>query len=284
MDFFLRKDIMESTAIKRIFNRWGFLISLLIKAEKICGVKILRSGNPSLKADSFKNFKETDTGLKMTIQGTVNKTFILLLLLLVTFVYSWNQFVNSPDSVLPLILVGAIGGLVIGLITVFVPKVSPFTAPVYALLQGLFLGAVSAQYEAQYGGIVFQAVLITIGVLLSLLLIYKSGLIKVTQNFRLGIAAATGAIFVVYLISFIGGFFGFEIPHLHEATPLGIGISVVIVIVAALNLVLDFDFIENAAERQVPKYFEWYGAFGLLVTLVWLYLEILRLLSKIRSR
>lgn len=244
----------------------------------------MRSGNPSLKTEAFQNFKESDAGRKMTIQGTVNKTLILLLLLLVTFVYSWNQFATSPNSVLPLILVGAVGGLLIGIVTIFVPKVSPFTAPVYALLQGLFLGAISAQYEAQYGGIVFQAVLITIGVLLSLLLVYKSGLIKVTQNFRIGIAAATGAIFLVYLISFVGGFFGFEIPHLHESTPLGIGISVVIVVIAALNLVLDFDFIENAASKQVPKYFEWYGAFGLLVTLVWLYLEILRLLSKIRSR
>ena len=244
----------------------------------------MRSGNPSLKAEAFENFKDTETGSKMTIQGTVNKTFILLLLVLVTFVYSWNQFVTSPNSVLPLILVGGIGGLIIGLITVFVPKISPFTAPAYALLEGLFLGAVSAQYEAQYGGIVFQAVLIAIGVLLSLLFVYKSGLIRVTQNFRLGIVAATGAIFLVYIISFVGGFFGFEIPHLHESTPLGIGISVIIVIIAALNLVLDFDFIENAAERQVPKYFEWYGAFGLLVTLVWLYLEILRLLSKLRSR
>ena len=244
----------------------------------------MRSGNPSLKADSFEKFTDAGTGRKMTIQGTVNRTFILLMLLLATFVYSWNQFSTNPDSILPLILVGGIGGFVVALVTIFIPKVSPFTAPIYALLQGLFLGAISAQYEAQYGGIVFQAVLLTIGVLLSLLLVYKSGLIKVTHNFRLGVVAATGAIFVVYLISFIGSFFGFEIPHLHEATPLGIAISVVIIIIAALNLVLDFDFIENATKRQVPKYFEWYGAFGLLVTLVWLYLEILRLLSKIRSR
>ncbi|ANU25503.1 Bax inhibitor-1/YccA family membrane protein [Planococcus versutus] len=244
----------------------------------------MRSGNPSLKTEAFENFNKADTGRKMTIRGTVNKTFILLLLVLVTFIYSWNQFVTSPNSVLPLILVGAIGGLIAGLITIFVPKISPFTAPIYALLEGLFLGAISAQYEVQYGGIVFQAVLITIGVLFSLLLVYKSGLIKVTQNFRLGVAAATGAIFLVYVISFIGGFFGFEIPFLHESSPIGIGISVVIVIIAALNLVLDFDFIESAAQKQVPKYFEWYGAFGLLVTLVWLYLEILRLLSKIRSK
>lgn len=245
---------------------------------------ILRSGNPSLKPEAFEKFNHAGTGRKMTIQGTVNKTFILLLLVLATFVYSWNQFLSNPNSAMPLILVGAIGGLIVALITIFVPKVSPFTAPLYALLEGLFVGAVSAQYEVQYGGIVFQAVLLTIGVLLSLLLAYKSGFIKVTQNFRLGVVAATGAIFVVYLISFIGSFFGFEIPHLHEATPLGIAISVVIVIIAALNLVLDFDFIENAAEKGVPKYYEWYGAFGLLVTLIWLYLEILRLLSKLRSR
>ena len=244
----------------------------------------MRSGNPSLKNESFEKFTDAGNGRTMTIQGTVNKTFILILLVLATCVYSWNQFLSNPGSVMPLILTGAIGGLIVALITIFVPKVSPFTAPVYALLEGLFIGAVSARYEAEFGGIVFQAVLLTIGVLLSLLLAYKSGFIKVTQNFRLGVVAATGAIFLVYLISFIGRFFGFEIPHLHEATPLGIAISVVIVIIAALNLVLDFDFIENAANKQVPKYFEWYGAFGLLVTLIWLYLEILRLLSKLRSR
>lgn len=244
----------------------------------------MRSGNPSLKKETFEKFDSVDSGKTMTIRGTVNKTFILILLVLATFVYSWNQFTSNPGSVLPLILVGAIGGLVVALITIFVPKLSPFTAPLYALLEGLFLGAISAQYEAQYGGIVFQGVLLTIGVLLSLLLAYKSGLIKVTKKFRLGVVAATGAIFLVYVISFIGGFFGFNIPFLHDSSPIGIAISVVIVIIAALNLVLDFDFIENAAASRVPKYFEWYGAFGLLVTLVWLYLEILRLLSKIRSR
>lgn len=244
----------------------------------------MRSGNPSLKKEAFEKFDTVGSGQTMTIGGTVNRTFILILLVLATFVYSWNHFVENPSSVLPLILIGAIGGLIVALITIFVPKVSPFTAPLYALLEGLFLGAISAQYEAQYGGIVFQAVLLTIAVLFSLLLVYKSGLIKVTQNFRMGVIAATGAIFLVYLVSFIGGFFGFNVPYLHDSSPIGIAISVIIVIIAALNLVLDFDFIENAAASRVPKYFEWYGAFGLLITLVWLYLEILRLLSKIRSR
>ncbi|MFD1030568.1 Bax inhibitor-1/YccA family protein [Metaplanococcus flavidus] len=244
----------------------------------------MRSGNPSLKKEAFEKFDHVDTNQTMTIRGTVNKTLILLLLVLATFVYSWNQFVTNPGSVLPLILIGAIGGLIVAIITIFVPKIAPFTAPLYALLEGLFLGAISAQYEAQYGGIVFQAVLLTMGVLFSLLFAYKSGFIKVTQNFRLGVIAATGAIFLVYIVSFVGGFFGFNVPYLHDSSPIGIAISVVIVIVAALNLVLDFDYIENAANNRVPKYFEWYGAFGLLVTLVWLYLEILRLLSKIRSR
>ncbi|WP_407072316.1 Bax inhibitor-1/YccA family protein [Planococcus liqunii] len=244
----------------------------------------MRSGNPSLKDEVFEKGGYTNSGRTMTIQGTVNKTFILLLLVLATAVYSWNQYLSNPETILPLILVGGIGGFVVAMVTIFMPKAAPFTAPLYALLEGLFIGAISAQYEVQYGGIVFQAVLLTIGVLLSLLLAYKSGFIKVTQNFRLGVVAATGAIFVVYLISFVGSFFGFNIPHLHESTPLGIIISIVIVIIAALNLVLDFDYIEKASEKRVPKYFEWYGAFGLLVTLVWLYLEILRLLAKLRDR
>lgn len=244
----------------------------------------MRSGNPSLKDEVFEKGGYVSSGRTMTIQGTVNKTFILLLLVLATAVYSWNQYLSNPETILPLILIGGIGGFIVAMITIFVPKAAPFTAPLYALLEGLFIGAISAQYEVQYGGIVFQAVLLTIGVLLSLLLAYKSGFIKVTQNFRLGVVAATGAIFVVYLISFVGSFFGFNIPHLHEATPLGIIISIVIVIIAALNLVLDFDYIENASEKRVPKYFEWYGAFGLLVTLIWLYLEILRLLGKLRDR
>lgn len=245
----------------------------------------MRSGNPSLGKNTFNEHRGlAEGGNTMTIQGSVNKTFILLLLLMTTSVYSWNKFIQDPGSAMSFVLIGAIGGLIVAFITISVPKISPITAPVYALLEGLFIGSISAQYEAQFEGIVIQAVLLTFGTLFSLLLAYKSGMIKVTQNFRLGVVAATGAIFVVYLLSFIGSFFGFTVPHLHEATPLGIGISVVIVIIAALNLVLDFDFIESGANQRVPKYMEWYAGFGLLVTLVWLYLEILRLLSKLQKR
>jgi uncharacterized YccA/Bax inhibitor family protein len=158
------------------------------------------------------------------------------------------------------------------------------TAPVYAVLEGLFLGGISAFYEAQFQGIVIQAVGLTFGTLAALLLAYKSGMIRATENFKLGVAAATGGIMLVYLVSLGMSFFGMRMPYLHESGPLGIGISVFIVVIAALNLVLDFDFIEQGAAQGAPKYMEWYAAFGLLVTLIWLYLEILRLLSKLRSR
>jgi len=170
------------------------------------------------------------------------------------------------------------------LVTIFKPVWAPVTAPIYALLEGLALGAISAYFQARFPGIVIQAVALTFGVLFALLLAYRSGLIPVTENFRLGIVAATGGIAIFYLVAIGLGFFGIRIPMLHEGSWLGIGFSVFVVIIAALNLVLDFDFIEKGAEQGAPKVMEWYAAFGLIVTLVWLYLEILRLLSKLRSR
>jgi uncharacterized YccA/Bax inhibitor family protein len=158
------------------------------------------------------------------------------------------------------------------------------TAPIYAVLEGLFLGGISAIFEMSYPGIVIQAVALTFGTLFCLLAAYKSRLIKVTENFKLGIVAATGAICLIYLVSIIMGFFGASIPMIHSSGPLGIGFSLFVVTIAALNLVLDFDFIERGSEMGAPKYMEWYGAFGLVVTLVWLYIEILRLLSKLRRR
>lgn len=244
----------------------------------------IRTGNPTLKNTTFDRFRGQGLDNGMTIQGTVNKTLLLLLFLMITSIYSWNAFSTNPSGASLLMIGGAIGGFVVGLVTIFIPKISPITAPIYALLQGCFIGAISAYYNTEFEGIVIQAILLTFGTLFSLLLAYKSGWIKVTQKSRLGIFAATGAIFVVYLISFIGRFFGFTVPHLHEATPIGILISVVIVIIAALNLVLDFDYIDTGAKQNVPKYFEWYAGFGLMVTLIWLYIEILRLLAKIRSR
>lgn len=249
-----------------------------------------RSGNPALNEKTFTGL--APTAERMTIQGTVNKTFMLLLLVMISATWIWNRFdalepaqaARSAAEIYPWMIGGAIGGLVMVIVTVFKKEWSMVTTPIYALLEGLFLGGISAIFEAQYPGIVIQAVVLTFGTMFCLLAVYTSRMIKVTQNFRLGIAAATGGIFLIYLASFVLGFFGINVPYIHENGWVGIGFSLFVVVIAALNLVLDFDFIENGAARGAPKYMEWYGAFGLLVTLVWLYIEILRLLSKLRSR
>ncbi|PYQ23818.1 MAG: hypothetical protein DMF79_03045, partial [Acidobacteria bacterium] len=172
----------------------------------------------------------------------------------------------------------------VALVTAFKPAFSPVTTPIYAALEGLFLGGVSGLYELRYPGIVMNAVGLTFGCLAALLAAYSSGLIRPSENFKLGIVAATGGIALLYLVSMGLGFFGKSIPFIHDSGPIGIAFSVFVVGLAALNLVLDFDFIEDGARRGAPKYMEWYGAFGLLVTLVWLYLEILRLLAKLQNR
>ncbi len=196
-----------------------------------------------------------------------------------------RRFARGGDAAItPLIAVGGIGGFILAMVTIFKKEWSGITAPLYALLEGLVLGGISAMLEMRYHGIAIQAVSLTFGTLLAMLLAYRSGLIKVTDKLRLGIVAATGGIAVFYFLQFILGFFGVRFTSINGAGPIGIGFSIVVVIVAALNLVLDFDLIENGARLGAPKYMEWYGAFALMVTLVWLYFEILRLLSKFRSR
>lgn len=186
---------------------------------------------------------------------------------------------------MPFVWGGLIGGLVVALVTVFKKEWSPVTAPLYAVLEGLAIGAISAVFEQRFPGIVMQAVGLTFGTLAALLLAYRSGLVRATENFKLGVVAATGGIMLLYLVNIGMRLFGFEgMGFIHDSGWLGIGFSAVVVVVAALNLVLDFDFIEQGVEHGAPKYMEWYGAFGLLVTLVWLYLEILRLLAKLQSR
>lgn len=243
----------------------------------------MRTANPALNANTFLGVRGVATGQAMTLQGTVNKAFVLLALLLLASSWVWGRTTATGEASAA-ILVGALGGFVVALVTVFKNAWSAVTAPLYALLEGVFLGGVSALFELQYPGIVIQAVGLTFGTLAALLLAYTSRLIPVTQNFRLGVAAATGGVAVMYLVSLVLGWFGVRVPFVHESGPLGIAVSAVVVVIAALNLVLDFDFIENAARQALPKYMEWYAAFGLLVTLVWLYLEILRLLTKLRSR
>ena len=238
----------------------------------------LRSGNPVLSNKTFDNTISGDN--HMTIEGTVNKTAISLLLLVGTGYFTF-------DIINPILLIGCgIGGFVLAIITVFKKKWAPITVPIYAVLEGGMLGGISYMYNSLYDGIVTNAILLTVGILVSLLIAYRSGYIKATENFKLGIFAATGGIAIVYLINFVMGFFGsgLGVMSINNASPLSIGFSIVVVIIAALNLVLDFDFIEEGSEKGAPKYMEWYGAFGLLVTLIWLYLEILRLLAKLNSR
>ena len=233
-----------------------------------------RSGNPAFSKGFGIN--ESISGEVMTLDGTVNKTGILLTLCVGGAYFGWN----SPGLVIPSILIG----LVIAIFTIFRPKNSPYTAPAYAAIEGIALGGITMIFETQYPGIGIQAIGLTFGILASLLFCYKSGIIKPTENFRLMIFAGTMGILILYLVSFIMSFFGNSIGFIHSNGLFGIGFSLFVVAIAALNLVLDFDFIEEGAEKGMPKYLEWYGAFSLMVTLVWLYLEILRLLAKIRSR
>ena len=239
----------------------------------------LRSGNPALTSETFKGIS-IDSDQVMTINGTVNKTMISLTLLLMA---AYFTYVNELFFLIP---IGFIGGFIVAMITIFKKEWAPNTVPLYAILEGLALGGVSFYYNNLYAGIVPQAVLLTLGILFALLFAYKSKIIAPTENFKLGVFAATGGIFLVYVVSFIMSFFGAGLPVLDptNSSLFSIGFSLFVVIIASLNLVLDFDFIEEGAKQGAPKYMEWFGAFGLLVTLVWLYLEILRLLSKLRSR
>jgi uncharacterized YccA/Bax inhibitor family protein len=242
-----------------------------------------RSGNPTLNERVLTGGVPA-TGDVMTVQGTIDKTAVLLVLAFVAAAASWVLGTAGGAGIGGWALGAALAGLVVAIATFVRPQWSPFTAPLYALLEGVFLGLVSMVFEASYPGIATQAVALTFGVLGAMLLVYRTGLIKVTQRFRAGVAAATLAIFATYLVSLVLGLFGVRVPLLNDASPLGILISLAIVVVAALNLVLDFDLIERGASAGAPRYMEWYAAFGLLVTLVWLYLELLRLLAKLRER
>lgn len=241
---------------------------------------MMRTANPALNTKTFDVANE-GTGV-MTIQGTVSRTAMLLALLFAATMLTWNP--AAPENGTGWIMIGAIAGFVVALITIFNKKAAPFTAPMYAVCEGVLLGGISSLFERMYPGIVIQAVLLTFGTLGALLLAYKTRLIRATENFKLGVFAATGGIAFFYLISMIMGFFGHPMTVIYSNGLAGIIFSAIVVVVAALNLVLDFDFIEQGAEQGAPKYMEWYAAFGLIVTLVWLYMEILRLLSKLQGR
>lgn len=246
----------------------------------------MRTSNPALMSNVFSGFGPTARTDAMTIRGTVNKAAILLVLVALPAAWVWKMFANTghPESVQTWMLIGLFGGFILSLVTIFKKDWAPYSAPLYAVMQGLFLGGVSAIFNAAYPGIVLQAVSLSMATLLAMLAAYQYGWVRATENFKLGVVAATGGIALVYFVSIILGFFGVNVPFIAGSSLFSILFSVFVVVIAALNFVLDFDFIEQGARASAPKYMEWYGAFALMVTLIWLYLEILRLLAKINER
>lgn len=249
---------------------------------------MMRSSNPALQEGVFSNFGYTrDITNQMTVSGTVARTALLLLCSLVTAGWIWLKFFNAGGNaavIQPYLWLGLIGGLILAFVTIFKKEWAPVTAVFYALLEGLVIGGLSAMFEVQFPGIVIQAAGCTFGTLAMMLLAYQTGLVRATERFKLGVFAATGGIALVYIVALGLSFFGISIPYIFDNGVFGILFSVFVVTIAALNLVIDFDFIEQGAARGAPKYMEWYGAFALMVTLIWLYIEFLRLLSKARSR
>lgn len=250
----------------------------------------MRTSNPALRNDTFANFDYSqafgeEKANKMTLAGTTTKTGLLLLITIAAAAFSWNKMaITDPEQMItlkPYLIGSVIGGFVLAMVIIFKKTTAPLLSPLYAAVEGFFLGVISALFNAQYPGIAFQAVCLTFGTLFCMLFLYRTGIIKVTQKFRMGVVAATGGIVLFYLVCMVMSMFG-PTSIMYSSGPLSIGISVFIVIIAALNLALDFDFIEQGCQAGCPKYMEWYAAFSLLVTLVWLYLEILRLLSKLR--
>lgn len=247
----------------------------------------MKSSNPALMANPFSGFGIVSESNAMTVRGTINKTAILLLLVLLPAAWVWKQFFiagQNPAAVQTWMMGGLITGFVLALVTAFKKNWAPMTAPLYAVAEGLFLGGLSGIFEKSYPGIVIQAVSLSIATLLVMLLAYQSGWIRPTERFKLGVVAATGAIALVYIVSMVLGFFHVNVPFITGSGLFSILFSIFVVGIAALNFILDFDFIAQGSRAGVPKYMEWYGAFALMVTLIWLYIEILRLLAKLNDR
>ncbi|MDA3866430.1 MAG: Bax inhibitor-1/YccA family protein [Salinivirgaceae bacterium] len=247
---------------------------------------MLRTSNPAFSAKNLRTSVAHTAEDAMTINGSIQKTGLLVLLAFLGATYTWGQFSSSPELAQTWMFGGAIGGFIAAMVIVFKRNLAKYVAPIYAILEGLFLGAISAYFNAMFPaeGIVMRAIALTFGVLFAMLMFYRAGIIKPTERFRSGVLAATGGVALVYFVTFIANMFGANMTFMYESSLLGIGISLVIVVIAALNLILDFDFIEKGAKAGLNKDTEWYAAFGLMVTLVWLYIEILRLLSLLAGR
>lgn len=264
-----------------------WLKPLYIIANVKRSIIMMRSSNPTLVSNPFASFRTAVVSQVMTIQGTIQKTALLLILVLLPAIWVDNmakQGLQGMTTAQTWMTIGLFGGLIASLVTIFKKEWAPFSAPLYAVLEGLFLGGISASFQQAYPGIVFQAVMLSISTLMTMLIIYQMGWIKVSESFKMGLFAATGGIALTYLLSMVLSFFGVSISFITGNSMFSILFSVFVVVIAALNFILDFEFIKQGAALRVPKYMEWYGAFALMVTLIWLYMEILRLLSKMTSR
>jgi uncharacterized YccA/Bax inhibitor family protein len=250
-------------------------------------MELFKSGNPALNEKFFQKSLQADQSEVMTERGTLNKFGLLFLLVLASSCFTWSAFYQGKN-IMPWILGSAIIGLILALVISFKPRLSAYLVPVYGLVEGVFVGGISAYYNYAFAesapGIVMQAVGLTFGVVIAMYLLYRFRIIKATEKFKAVVFTATAGIALFYGLAILLSLFGIQMPLIHQSSLLGIGFSLLVVGIAALNLILDFDMIENGVALGAPKYMEWYGAFGLLVTIVWLYIEILRLLSKFASK
>ncbi len=267
------------------------------RPRRVGSLSLVRTANPALNDAAFEKAAQewaAPTGQphevahdRMTFGGTLSATAVLMVLLVAAGAVGWMS-VDRPESELESVVIPGwfwlplIGALGVAFLTVFKPHLARFTAPLYAVLQGLVVGIISALYDAAFNGIVLQAVGLTVGVIAIMLFLYATRIITVTDKLRMGIVAATGAVCLIYIVSIIANLFGADVPFIHDNGLIGIGFSLAVVGIAAFNLLLDFDLIEAGVTRGAPAYMEWYASFGLLVTIVWLYLEMLRLLAKLR--
>ncbi len=248
---------------------------------------IYKTSNPALNENTFKSVAQADqSACVMTIEGTINKIGILLLIVIGAALWASLGYKGIADAqtILPYLIPCAIAGFIVALVTIFNKKIAYITAPIYCVIEGLLLGWLTVIFNSLYPGIGFESIMLTFAILFSMLFLYRFKIIKVTENFKMMVFSATLGIALFYLADIICGFFGIHLPLINDSTPWGIVFSLFVVAIASLNLVVDFDFIEQGAQNNAPKYMEWYAAFGLMVTLIWLYLEILRLLSKMRRR
>lgn len=243
----------------------------------------IRSSNPAFRNGILSRAgAATDAGV-MSLGGTIGKTFVLVALTIASAAYTWLQVASRPADIGFLLMVGAIGGLVVAMVTIFVPRLAPVTAPIYAVLEGMALGGISLIYNRQYAGLPVQAVMLTFAVFLVMLTLYRFRVIQATQRFRSVVLAAGLGLMLFYVANLVMGFFGVNLPLINSASPMGIGFSVLACTIAAFFLILDFDLVEEGIAKGAPKHMEWYAGFSLLLTLVWLYMEMLRLLGKLRK-